>query len=546
MQTKLKGFWEKIKGFFAKLNKKTRILLGICAGVILILIIAAAILLNRKEYAVLKTGLNATDTSTIVRFLDDNGVTDYQVQGDSILVPKGREVQLQAQLALSGYSTTGFLYESYKDGIGGISTKNEQDRLWLISVQDRLAAVIRQYEGVRDAWVQITPGTERVYVLDPKATPATASVTVELENNTQPLSSGVVTAIRGLVSHSVSGLEFSNVEIGDTIGNPYSDGSTMDSMSEAGSMKLYYEEQVSRQVRTQVLQALDAIYGPDNVRVAVYTTVDVNRKVVDKVQYNQSEGSVEGGGLTSKNKWYWEIIRDGTEPVGGTVGTATNSDIPYYPDWENELTGNENYAGAGGEQNHAIDTTKEQMEVLAFSVSDIQVAVTINQNCSNAGSLSMDSLYSHVATASGVRSVSSMRDEAPENYVSVVIAPFDSPESPAVVPGLILDPWVLYAAIGGLALFLLLLLIILLLLRRRKKKKLAKQKALEEEMMAAEALAAAEAAAVLPATGGADIMEINTEKSMELRQSVRQFAQNNPEIAAQIVKAWLKGDDNNG
>ena len=41
-------------------------------------------------------------------------------------------------------------------------------------------------------------------------------------------------------------------------------------------------------------------------------------------------------------------------------------------------------------------------------------------------------------------------------------------------------------------------------------------------------------------------MEVNTEKSMELRKSVRQFAQNNPEIAAQMVKAWLKGDETGG
>ena len=33
---------------------------------------------------------------------------------------------------------------------------------------------------------------------------------------------------------------------------------------------------------------------------------------------------------------------------------------------------------------------------------------------------------------------------------------------------------------------------------------------------------------------------------MEQSKTVRQFAQNNPEIAAQLVKAWLKGDENNG
>ena len=61
-----------------------------------------------------------------------------------------------------------------------------------------------------------------------------------------------------------------------------------------------------------------------------------------------------------------------------------------------------------------------------------------------------------------------------------------------------------------------------------------------------DAQAAAEAAAILaasPPVGGADIMEVNTEKSMELRQEVRKFAQNNPEIAAQMVRAWLKGEE---
>ena len=88
---------------------------------------------------------------------------------------------------------------------------------------------------------------------------------------------------------------------------------------------------------------------------------------------------------------------------------------------------------------------------------------------------------------------------------------------------------------------------------KRKEQKEQEQAAIEEQLSAlgseeAAAAAAANGVAVDPETGapltGADIMEINTEKSMELRKTVRQFAQNNPEIAAQMVKAWLKGDDN--
>ena len=70
----------------------------------------------------------------------------------------------------------------------------------------------------------------------------------------------------------------------------------------------------------------------------------------------------------------------------------------------------------------------------------------------------------------------------------------------------------------------------------------AEAQAAREAEEAAAAAAAAEILAAAP-TGGADIMEVNTEKSMELRKSVRQFAQNNPEIAAQMVKTWLKGED---
>lgn len=543
MQTKLKGFWEKVKSFFAKLNKKTRILLGICAGVILVMIIAAVLLLNRKEYVVLRTGLTASETSTIVQFLSDNGVTDYQIQGDSVLVPKGREIQLQSQLALSNYSTTGFLYPYYTEHSGGITTSDEQRRAFLISTQERLEAIIRTFEGVREASVTIAPGTDRVYVLDPKSTPATASVVVTPDGNRQ-LSNGVVNAIRNTVARSVQGLEISNISIEDTLGNTYSSGNATDSIGEASAMKLMYEEQVSNQVRTQVLQALEDIYGPDNVRVAVNSTIDINRKVINSTQYQQPEGSVDGGGLIGKDQWYWELIRDGTTPVGGTVGTPTNSDIPYYPNLDTNLTGDENYAGAQGDREHKIDTTTQQEEVLAFTITDVRVAVTINQNCTNANSLGTDALKSHVATASGIGT------ETPEEHVSVIIAPFDRPTPTPSGDGFFLptDSWVLYAAIGGLVLFLILLILILLLRSRSKKKKLAQQQALEEELRLAEAEELAKSAALAPPpTDGADIMEINTEKSMELRKTVRQFAQNNPEIAAQMVKAWLRGgEDDNG
>lgn len=548
MQTKLKGFWEKIKGFFAKLNKKTRILLGVCAAVILVLIIAAALLLNRKEYAVLCSSLTASETSSVISFLNDNGVTDYRINNDQILVPKGREEQLQIQLVTSRTLNSGYFYETYFDRTGTFSTEAERKEAMRIATQEKLEAMIRQLDGIRDAQVVINLGTQRVYVLDPQTSESTATVVVTPDGN-QLLSAGTVENIRYMVSHAVQALNISDVTVSDTNNNVYNDSSTgVGAMADANALKLQFEQNINNQVRMQVLNVLEPIYGPGNVTVAVNTTADMSRKVIENTDYYQPQGSVEGGGLIGHEEWFWVIGEDGTNAQGGTVGTSTNSDIPLYPDYVPDGADNAPYSSGSGNRDHEISSTVTQQEVWAGTITDVKVAVTINQDARNSGSVGLEQLTRQVAVAAGIGT----DPEVMDGCVNVLIAPFHV-DTPAAGPdGFFVrllagvPDWMILAAIGGLILFIILLIVILLLRRRAKKKRLAKQAALEAEMRAAEeAEAAAAAAEILAAapTGGADIMEVNTEKSMELRKVVRQFAQNNPEIAAQMVKAWLKGED---
>ncbi len=548
MQTKLKGFWEKIKGFFAKLNKKTRILLGVCAAVILVLIVAAALLLNRKEYASLCTGLTVSETSSVISFLNENGVTDYKISGDSILVPAGREEQLQIQLVTSRTLNSGFFYETYFDKVGTFSTEAERREAMRIATQEKLEAMIRQLDGIRDAQVVITLSSERVYVLDPQTSEASATVLVTPDGN-QLLSAGTVESIRYMVSHAVKDLNVGDVTVSDTYNNTYNDTSAgMGQMADANALKLQYEQEVNNKVRSQVYEALRYIYGDGNVAVAVNATVDMSRKVVESTKYAQPEGSAANAGLIGTEKWFWVIGEDGTTAQGGTVGTTSNSDIPLYPDRVPDGVDDAPYSSGDGERNYHIDQEVTQREVFAGTITDLNVAVTINQKAENAGSMTVEQLTRHVAVAAGIGTSVEQWD----SHVSVAIAPFaddapiNGPDGFFVRLLAGVSDWMILAAIGGLILFIILLIIILLLRRRAKKKRLAKQAALEAEMRAAEEAAAAEAAAAVIAaapTGGADIMEVNTEKSMELRKAVRQFAQNNPEIAAQMVKTWLKGED---
>ncbi|MCI9171293.1 MAG: flagellar M-ring protein FliF [Lawsonibacter sp.] len=443
---------------------------------------------------------------------------------------------------------SGFYYETYFGEAGTFSTEAERREAMRIATQEKLEAMIRQLDGIRDAQVVITLSSERVYVLDPQTSEASATVLVTPDGN-RLLSAGTVESIRYMVSHAVKDLNVGDVTISDTYNNTYNDTSAgVGQMADANTLKLQYEQEVNNKVRSQVYEALRNIYGDDNVAVAVNTTVDMSRKVVESTKYAQPEGSAANAGLVGTEKWFWVIGEDGTTAQGGTVGTTSNSDIPLYPDRVPDGVDDAPYSSGDGERNYHIDQEVTQREVFAGTITDLNVAVTINQKAENAGSMTVEQLTRHVAVAAGIGTSAEQWD----SHVSVAIAPFADDAPIAGTDGFFVrllagvPDWMILAAIGGLILFIILLIIILLLRRRSKKKRLAKQAALEAEMRAAEEAAAAEAAAAVIAaapTGGADIMEVNTEKSMELRKAVRQFAQNNPEIAAQMVKTWLKGED---
>ena len=162
------------------------------------------------------------------------------------------------------------------------------------------------------------------------------------------------------------------------------------------------------------------------------------------------------------------------------------------------------------------------------------IAVTINQDA--AGNVGTAQLISHIARAAGISA------DQQADKINVLVAPFYSPEDGSVqtplLPGIAIPNWVIYVAagVGGL---LILLLILLLVARRRRKK----AEALLAQQQAEELAAALEQA---QAQQTENILDIKNEKNMELKQDIRKFTEENPEIAAQMIRTWLKGEGANG
>lgn len=539
MSEKVKDLAEKGKAIVGKISKKTWIILGAALVALIAVAIAVVVALNNQPYAVLFTNLNREEASSIMAYLEENGATDYRLENnDTILVPESQEPILKAKLSMEGYPKNGFSYSTYYDHVSSLSTESERDNAYLMLLQERMGAVVRCFEGVKDAAVTITPGENRSFVLDSNnVVKASASVFVTMQEG-EKLTNEQAAAIRNLVARSVQGLDIDSVAISDSLGNQYSADAASES-TDASDLKFRLEEEVNNKVRTEVMKTLIPFFGEDNVRVSVNSTVDVNRTIGESTTYTEPEwaadGSTNGEGIIGSKVYDNAIVRAGEEPVGGVVGTEENADLSTYVENEAQPNGTEQEIRTSGQIDYKTDTRVEHVERTAGIVTDCMVSVSINST--TAGSVDVESLRTHVARAAGIT------DEDAASKISVLSMAFYNPVvAPPVVPGSDVPMWAVFAAGGGLLLFLVVLMIILLIRRRRRKKKLLAQQ--QQELAANEFLASVGMPQEVPA--GADVMSLQTEKSMELRKDIRQFAEENPEIAAQMVKSWLKGGDDHG
>lgn len=540
MQEKVKGFLNKGKQLWTGAKKRTKILaaavLVVAAGAIVAVVVAS----QNQPYATLFTELSQTDMTAITSYLTENGVSDFRiVEDDTIMVPADQEVQLKAQLVSQGYVNSGYAYNysTYLDNVSALTTESERQQLALYELNDSTSAVIRSMEGVKDATVRFTPGEDNTYVLDSgNVVEASAYVKVTMKDGV-PLSDTMADGIRNLVSSAIQGLKVENVTIVDSYGNTYAPDDGLGDLEDSSALKLRLEEQVNNTLEKKILSVLEPIYGAENVSVSVNSIVDVDKVYTDSTNYSTedwaADGSTNGEGIIGQKIYDNRLEADENGTAGGTVGTDTNADIPTYPENEGEMEPGNGVVSSTGQTNYLVDEENKQVERVGGTIADVMVSVTINEAVS--GDVDLDDLYPHVARAAGITTADQMEK------VHILIAPFntgdntpvDTDEDTTAEDGLLIDSWILYAALGGLVLFVLILVLVLLLIRRHRRKKAA---ALAAEMeQPAEMLQEA-----APTPEGADIMEMQTEKSMELRKDVRKFAEENPEIAAQMVRNWLK------
>ncbi len=552
---KAKTLWGKVLERLKKISKKIYIA---AAAALVVLAVILVVVLNNKPYAPLVTGVSMDEMSSVLQLLETWGVRDYKVEdGDTVLVPESQQHQLQARVLMENVFQSG--QGKYYESLSALSTNQERNLAVLKDLQEDLRATIRCFENVKDASVNLTPGEDRGYILDSgNVVNATAAIRVTMQDS-KKLTTQQAAAIRELVSNSLQGLEVSRVSLTDTYGNTYSGGS-LTADSDASALKMQLEEEQSNKIRTQVMQVLAPAFGEDNVDVAVNCVVEVGNVTEDRVDVYLPEyaenGETNGRGIIGSLIYQWSYNRDGDETVGGVVGTESNSNLPnqdfsQYVENNPNLDGTESAADASGQIDYDNSRSEKHIVTTAGYLKDCSVAVSVNST--TAGNVDTAEWQQHVARAAGIYGEIDEETglEILDGRISVISYPFFREEPPAPVPGILdieiagIPLWVLIAAAGGLLLFII-LLVIILLARRRRRKRLEAEEAEAEANEVDALLAAVGLGGQATDDNGADVMEIQTEQSMQLRKDIRQFASENPEIAAQMVRNWLRGGDDDG
>ena len=539
--TKLKALWAKIKQTIEKLNKKTKRL--ILAGIVLLLLGSAglAFYLNTRPYVVLFQDMNETEATEVMTVLQDSGV-DYRYRtGGTILVPEQQENQLRAQLVMAGYPKSGFSYDLYTGNISMMTTDADRENYELFYLQDRLASTIRQFDGVKDAVVTITPAEEQKYVIGNAINmDASASVTVIMKDGTSP-SKAQVEGIQRLISTSVSKIKFENITVLDGNGTDV----TVRTESDTGDRSLAAQLKLDVEKELIINEEIATYYGEENVKVSVKASVDIDKRIQEIINYSAPPNEEDKVGIPGNVSINQELSRPDGAQEGGVPGTETNAEIPIYGVQQLETDGTENYIRNQQDINYLVNQIKEQVQMDTGNLEDLNVSVVINGT--DFGDLSRAAVRDIVARAAGIS------DADKNNKIAVESAPFFIDTSvPTADTGF--NRWILIGAIAAGVLVLLLILLVLILRRRKKK---AQEAAALADVQLTETVVVPPIDELIQepeevtesdqeAESAKELLRIQNEKSMQLKENIRKFAEDNPEISAQLIKSWLRGGEDNG
>ncbi len=499
VKNQLDEYWQSLD----KDKKKKIVIIGIIA---LLSIIVLTILLTRTKYEVLYRNLSLEDMGDVKSKLDELGI-EYKIPDDdptTILVPKDMKNIAKIELASEGLPQSGYSFlDAFKDSSWTMTDYDKKERMKL-ALQSELASTIAEIDGIEKATVYIKEKDESGFVLNEYENETTASVFIE-KSGRRPLPAQTIEAIKNLVASSVN-MNPEKVQIIDNEGNLLT-GDQSESeilMTEQFLIRSSLESRINESIK----KFLENIFGPGNVDVRSSVNINFDSEKTTVVEFQPPiEGNEEG--LIRSIEEVEEHISE-----AGAVGVpGVEENIQDYVIAEED---GENYSRRSSIINYELNEINQEILRAPGQVEDITVAVLINRQVLLDEEFNEDirtDIENLIYAATGLDT----------RQVEVIARDFALTDTPDLMPIDADENLYRYIALG----ILVILIIIAIIIYRRRKIEKEQFEELQQRMAEERAI-----------TEEVEDLDLEIEKP-RLKYQIDNFVDKNPELAAQLIRAWL-------
>ncbi|HYC32240.1 MAG TPA: flagellar basal-body MS-ring/collar protein FliF [Gemmatimonadales bacterium] len=477
-----------------RMNGTRRFLgLGIIAGALALLWVASG-WATRSSYVPLYRDLELGATGTMTDDLTKGGIP-FRLEdgGATVMVPEAELARARVLLAKDGLPANGRPGLELFDKPAWGMTDFTQRITYRRALEGELSRTIGTLRGVERAQVHLAlPESSPLRKME---RPAEAAVVVTLKNGAS-LAPEVVQGIAYIVSNSVEQLASENVAVMDDSGRVLSVPSDNGGMFGLSTRQLELQRSVERQLGGKVEALLGTVVGAGAARVQVSAALN----------FEQVDRTIES-----------------YDPDGAVLGTEQRS----------ETTGNED-EGTGAQTviSNAYQNSRK-VERIIGSVGNIKrltVAVLVDQKA--LGTTPVAGLDSAVRNAIGI-------DTTRGDRLTVTVMPFGDAAA-AGLQGLSADSsgsgkdvLVIVERFSRPGIMVLGIVAALILGLRLLKPVSIPAGAVTAGTVAAGALSSA------PAPAFAELPDVPPSVSMQLRNKVQSESADQPQMAAQVMRAWL-------
>jgi flagellar M-ring protein FliF len=264
-----------IAQLFKKYSTGQRILIVLIFVGIISAIISLLLWANRPEYELLHSELSPNKASKIVSELKDKGVKyKLEANGTTIKVPSEKVNELKLEFAEKGYlgeDIKGYkVFDESKIGMTTFMQRLNMKR----ALEGELSKTIDKFPEVKSSRVHLVLPKDKLF--EDKGG-GKASVVLYLGHG-QYLNDNQVRGIASLVANSVDGINASDVAVLDSEGNLLSNSEDDESnVLSATSNQWNLRHQVEQKLKNKVARLVEGVVGKGNTKVQVSAELNMEK-----------------------------------------------------------------------------------------------------------------------------------------------------------------------------------------------------------------------------------------------------------------------------